>query len=147
MKKISIIIALFVGASLVSLAQQGPGFGPQGRKQHWQGKIDSLSPEKIAEIMTDRMAKDLSLTDEQKAKVYEINLKRAKEMKSLRSEIVQQRQKYRSQIKANNQERLGEIEKVLTPEQNSKWKQQREEHSKLWRERREQWLKERWDNE
>ncbi|MFR9651015.1 MAG: DUF4890 domain-containing protein [Rikenellaceae bacterium] len=67
----SMIFALtVVGAS----AQRGGG-RPQGGAQKEQ-----KSPEKIAEIKTDKMDQELELTDAQEKKIYEINLKAAKEM-------------------------------------------------------------------
>lgn len=71
----SMIFALtVVGAN----AQRGGG-GPQGGAQKEQ-----KTPEKMAEIKTDKMDQELELTDAQEKKIYEINLKAAKEMATQR---------------------------------------------------------------
>lgn len=51
-----------------------------------------LSPEKIAEQRTDKMDKELNLTDEQESKIYAINLKYAQQNLEQREAMKQQRE-------------------------------------------------------
>lgn len=64
MRKHFLSTILFLGITATAFAQQGP--------QRVQ-----KSPEERAERMTDILDKKLALTDDQKARVYQINLERA----------------------------------------------------------------------
>jgi hypothetical protein len=144
MKKTAFILALFA-ISIMQASAQGYGMGAQQKDRGWKAKIDSLSPEKMAEKMTEKMATDLSLSEEQRKKVYEINLKTATEQKALRDAMLEQQQQYRAKMKANQDARLNAIEKVLTDEQNTLWKQNREAHQQQIQNRKEQFHKRKWE--
>ena len=64
----------------------------------------------------------LSLDDNQYATIKGINKKYAEKQTSLRKDTLQSRDAKHDAVKALNQERKQEIQAVLTPEQNTKWK-------------------------
>lgn len=101
MKKLSLIVCglLFLSASLYA----------QDRKR--------MSMEDRAKMRSERLAEQLSLSDEQKAKVYALNMKDAKENKKMREE----RRKQVSSMRDNRQEFNKELTDILTPEQQQKW--------------------------
>ena len=72
MKKLMITAAFFAGLVSISFAQQKP-------------EREKKTPEQRAQHMTDALEKKLSLTSDQKAQVYEINLERAKKMEAMYS--------------------------------------------------------------
>ena len=113
MKKI-VLIAIMFSLSLGVYAQRGGG--PR----------EMPSPEQRAERMTNRMAEELALSDEQKNKVYEINLRNAKtrqaEMEARRAEA----QQARGQRQVEMQDQIKEIEAVLSPDQAKKWAEMRD---------------------
>ncbi|MGY6742823.1 MAG: DUF4890 domain-containing protein [Cecembia sp.] len=113
MKKILLIALMFAFSLGVYAQREG---GPR----------EMPSPEQRAERMTNRMAEQLELSEEQKNKVYEINLKNAQsrqaEMEARRAEAEQRRQSRQTQM----QSQIQEVEAVLSPEQIEKWSEVRE---------------------
>lgn len=87
-----------------------------------------MTPEKIAERMTERMAKELDLSEEQKKEVYALHLanatKRADEMKAHRKKIREAQKAQQEQLEA-----------ILSPEQKAEWEAKKSEA----REKRTQW--------
>lgn len=102
MKKILSGAILFIGLSTMAFAQQ---VAPK--------KAD-YSPEKRAEKITAIMADKLSLSDEQKTKVYAINLENVKKRDAERSMRITQE---RNNRRASMQKQDEEIIKVLNAEQ------------------------------
>ena len=99
------------------------GLNAQDRKHHHD-------PEKRAKHQTEWMKTELSLTDEQAAKVGDINVKYAKKKKEMREQM-------RKQMKTLHEEEKKELSEVLTKEQNDKlaakkaeMKEKRKEHFK-----------------
>lgn len=74
MKKLIFATAMFLGFSAMVFAQTP------------KEKLQNSTPEQRAEKMTAGMTKQLTLTEDQKTKVYAINLERAKQMESLKKE-------------------------------------------------------------
>lgn len=70
MKRISFLILTILMACTMSMAQ--------GNRRGGERKVD---PKERAERMTDRMAKEYSLNDTQKQKLYEVNLAMVESMK------------------------------------------------------------------
>jgi pyruvate/2-oxoglutarate dehydrogenase complex dihydrolipoamide acyltransferase (E2) component len=68
-----------------------------------------MSVEERAQKITDRMTKNLDLSDDQAKDVYKINLEHVKKMEELRN-----------QKKAQNEKTKAELDKVLTDEQKKK---------------------------
>ena len=128
MKKLLLIFTFFSFLAINAEAQK------EGRSRM------KMTPEKIAERLTERMAGELNLSDDQKEKIYSVQLERA--TKNL-EEIEAQREKR----KTAHLQAQKELETILTPEQISEWeakktelreerRQSREGKSKPHRERR-----------
>jgi len=103
MKKILSGAILFIGLGTMAFAQQA-----DGKKTH------NYSPEKRAEKITAVMAKKLSLSDEQKTKVYAINLENVKKRDADRSARMAEE---RTARKASMQKQDEQIINVLNAEQ------------------------------
>lgn len=84
------------------------------------------SPEEKAKRYTDRMAEELNLTADQQEQIYEMTLADGKENRAMRAERNANREEMQSRLK----ERQQKLEAILTPEQLSKYKAQREEQMK-----------------
>jgi protein CpxP len=107
-------------------------FGAEAQQE--QTKRKPITPEKIAERMTERMAKELDLSDEQRREVYALHLenarKRADEMKA-------QREKIKAEQKAQQEK----LEAILSPEQKAQWEAKKfeaREKRSLWQEKKRQ---------
>ena len=105
-------LGLLASIGLSTMAQQRGGERP--------------TPEQRATKMTEKMAEELSLSDDQKKQVLEINLERAKKMDLDRAD----RMKENEAKKAENDTRKEEMKKqdeqikaVLTEEQLAKWEE------------------------
>jgi Spy/CpxP family protein refolding chaperone len=88
-----------------------------GTKSTAQAPADmqNMDPEKMAEQLTDRMAEQLNLTNEQIIEVKAINLKYAN-----RLQVVSQQPRNRRKLKAfknMSTEKNGEMKTILTPKQ------------------------------
>lgn len=116
---------LAIGMATQSMAQsigQAPTAAPaKGRK----------TAEQRAQAMTDRMKKNCALTDEQRAKAYQINLDIAKKNEALRSQKGSDKKGLGKQIFANEQDRINQFNAALSPEQVACYKKMREDaHNK-----------------
>jgi Spy/CpxP family protein refolding chaperone len=76
------------------------------------------TPEQRAENQTKTMTENLQLTEDQQKQVYALNLDRAKKMEELRTSQNQDRSQMRASMEAFN----AELAKVLTAEQQEKYK-------------------------
>ena len=76
------------------------------------------TPEQRAEAQTKTMHESLQLSEDQQKQIYALNLDRAKKMEELRDSQNQDRSKRRESMEAFN----AELAKVLTPEQQEKYK-------------------------
>lgn len=94
------------------------------------------SPEKRAEMMTERMAKQLDLSETQKQQVYAIHLEYAKkrqaEMEARRESMENRREAMQAEIKQQETR----INGVLSKEQQEKWESMRMENREKMKERR-----------
>lgn len=115
MKKSGLMIAglLFISASLQA----------QERKHR--------SPEERATGISEHLSEQLSLTEEQKAKVYTLQLKKVKERDKMQAERRKQAVVMRERQKAYQEE----LNHILTPEQQTKWDNIRAERLKNTRQR------------
>lgn len=102
------------------------GFGAEAQQE--QKNREPMTPEKVAARMTERMAKELDLSEEQKKEVYALHLetatKRAEEMKVQRERMKEDQKAQQEQLKA-----------ILSPEQKAQWEAKKSEA----REKRSQW--------
>ena len=112
------ITFLFASMTLISFSQENAK----------EGEREKLTPEQRAEKMTERMDKELDLTDGQKAKIKEINLQAAKSQKELRDEIKKMREEIKAKHKALMDKTSEEIEAVLNEDQLVKWGEMKGKH-------------------
>jgi len=110
MKKL-MIIAVLAGMSVAAQAQDKERKTPQER----------------AQIRTERLAKELELTPDQKAKVEAINLKFADQAEAVRAEREAERAEMRKEGKAVRDAHDAEMKAVLTPAQYAKWTAKKQE--------------------
>lgn len=116
MKKLIIASGLMVMISLSTFAQQGKS----GEKPN---------PEERAKQMTERISKELELSESQKNQVLAINLEYAKK----REAEMEARKTEMEARKKDQQEHEAKIQAVLTETQKTKWvelKDERKEHQK-----------------
>ena len=81
MKKILLFATLFAFAITTSAQERGKEFGQKGMR------ASDLTPEAIAQKQTEHMKERLGLTPDQEKKLYDLNLKFAKERKA-RQEMI-----------------------------------------------------------
>lgn len=109
MKIKSFIFAILFLASFATLQAQAT-------------KKAKMSPEQRVDRQTEQMASQLSLSDEQKAKVKVVNEKYAKQMQDLRANT-EDRTQLRPKMQEMRQAQEKEISQYLTKEQTEKWAQ------------------------
>ncbi len=116
MKKIGLTLGLFMMIALSVMAQRRGGERPNAEER--------------AQRMTERMAEELGLDEEQKAKILAINLEAAQARdaqmeaaKEAREAMKKQRESMREEMKAQDER----IKAVLTEEQAAKWEETKRE--------------------
>ncbi|WP_029902135.1 DUF4890 domain-containing protein [Prevotella sp. 10(H)] len=82
------------------------------------------TPEERAKRQTETLVKELGLNDDQKTKVYDINLKYAKAFGERNGQV--DREKMRAEFQKNQEARTAAIKEVLTKDQQKKF----DEHQK-----------------
>ena len=87
---------------------------------HAQGKGKGIDTQKRADRMTQQMTQQLSLSEEQAAKIKVVNEKYAEQMKALR-ENTEDRTQLRPEMQKIRQAQEAEIATYLTAEQTEKW--------------------------
>lgn len=117
MKKYVIVLAASI-ASFAMNAQNNPQ-GPGGPRQR-------MDPQQQGTRMTDKMTKDLGLSDDQKAKVLPINTDAAQKMQDLRAKGGQG-VNMRDERAKIEQDKDAKLKGVLTDAQYQKYVQMREE--------------------
>ena len=104
MKKYILTIGLFVAMAANTFAQKG----------------QQRSPEERAQKSTEMMEKNLSLTADQKTKIYAASLERGKAMEALRTAAGEGNQPDQEQMKAISQKYNKVLKETLTDEQKAK---------------------------
>ncbi len=102
MKKLMMIAAILVSTVYITSAQEKIDRGDRERK----------TPEERAQMITNGLEKKLNLTAEQKTKVYQLNLARAKEMNELQKSRIEDRKQQmeaRRSLMENSDKKLVEI--------------------------------------
>jgi hypothetical protein len=107
----------------------------QVRGERFRGLYKHKTPEERAAFQTDRMKTDLNLSDEQTAKVREINLKYAKENQEVFKSDVSQEEK-KNKMREIYQRKQDELKTVLTVEQYEKYRSEKKEMRGRIRERK-----------
>jgi protein CpxP len=119
MKKLLIITALFAGLLTTGYAQDSTqrkrpaGHGPQGQRSAQQMK----TPEERAKMSTDALEKKLNLSQEQKDRVYALNLERAQKMEKLHKSEMDQRKSMMEKRREIMVESEKKMNKILNEEQ------------------------------
>lgn len=96
-------------------------------RTHAKRSFDQQTPEQRADRMTKRMTAQLSLTKEQQEKIHKLSLDQAER-------AAEQAKLAKEKAKAMEIERIKvreEMEEILSPEQQAKWKEARSKRSKF----------------
>lgn len=137
MKKIIGILTIAALGTTMSFAQNGNG-GGKGKNQPTQEKMGPGAKHNKMEMKsnnkTSEMDEVVNLDEKQKNEIAVINKEQNEKAKAIRMKYSKDESADKSlmqeEIKAVQQERKERVDKVLTPEQNTKWK----EHKKAQRE-------------
>lgn len=120
MKKLLMIAALFTMTFAGAFAQRG-----QGSQQK-----EPMTPEQRAEKMTMKMTEELGLSEDQKQKIYQINLENAEKRQVQREAMEEERKAKREEMQAQTKAQNEQIVAILTPEQKTKWEEVKKENRK-----------------
>lgn len=115
------VAAIFAMTFAGAFAQRGQS-GSRGGQQK-----ESMTPVQRAERMTIKMTEELGLTEDQKQKIYKINLENAQKREAQREERQADQTERRAAMQAQNKEQNEQIETLLTPEQITKWEEVKKE--------------------
>lgn len=131
MKSLLIVAAVLISGSLIAQenadkkkkTESGTtkGSGNQKEKQEHKGEKEAKTPEEKANGLTNRMTNNLGLTDDQKTKIYTINVDMAKKNDAIRKNTALSKEDRRAQLKANYLERKSQYKTILTEEQFAKY--------------------------
>ena len=88
LKVLAVVVALCFSG--IAMAQDAPQ-RPQGPQQGQRPQRERMSPENMAKMQTERMAKSLELSEEQQKKLYDYNLKTITEQQKQREQMRAQR--------------------------------------------------------
>ncbi|MGB4774406.1 MAG: hypothetical protein WBP45_04485 [Daejeonella sp.] len=112
MKKLMITTALLCGLLTV-------GYTQDLKEKH------KKNPEERAQLMTASLEKKLNLTSDQKSKIYEINLDRAKKMDDLNETYRKEKIEKRKKLMEGHDKKLN---KVLTSDQQKSYEEFKAQH-------------------
>jgi len=110
MKKIIVALLLMLGITGYSYSQQ-----------------PHKTPEERAQATSTKLGKDLSLTQDQITKVYDVALTRNRAVEEARTNNASNKEVMHSQVKVANESYDAQMKTILTPEQYTQWKQMEEE--------------------
>ncbi len=110
---------------------------PQDGGKRYRGHFKNATPEERADFQTNRMKTLLNLSDEQTAKVREINLKYAKENQEVFNSDVTREEK-KNKLRAIYGQKQNELKTVLSKEQYEKLQSENKAMRNRRRERRRQ---------
>jgi periplasmic protein CpxP/Spy len=120
----SMLLLSFVWTATVNAQNKDKQKNPSSEKKQ------ALTPEQRAQKQTDKLQSKLGLTEEQKLKVYDLNLNRIKQNQALR-----EKNKGNSEQKGSKEEFQKirtdfdtQLNAILTADQQTKWAQLKEEH-------------------
>lgn len=102
-------------------SEEHKGAGEHKENHENKGEREHKTPEERANGLTNRMTEKLGLTEDQKAKVYAINVDMAKKNDEIRHNTALTKEDRRAQLKANYLERKSQYKTVLTAEQFAKY--------------------------
>ena len=113
MKKFVAIALLLSGISFATLAQETSKKGKEDRQHRAKKEMVQKSPEEMAKYRTERLDKQVKLTDKQRQEVYALNLKNAQAKKTAMESRQKENQGRRNAMKATQ----AQLNQILTPEQ------------------------------
>jgi len=122
MKKLLMVAAIFAMTFAGAFAQRGQG-GSRGGQQK-----ESMTPVQRAERMTIKLTEELGLSEDQKQKIYQINLENAEKRQAQRDAIQEEQKLKRTEMKAQNRVQNERIEAILTSEQKTRWDKVKKEN-------------------
>lgn len=97
-------------------------------KKGGEGKeYQQKTPEQRAEMQAQKMGKEYNLTDDQIMKLKEVNLAKARQMETLRSQGKENREAMGSQMKEIKNNYDNQVKGILTPDQYAKFDKERAE--------------------
>ncbi len=133
-KYLMLALATIFTISLSVMAQDPAPQGPNGGKREFrQGERPMISSEKRAEML----AKQLNLTDAEKAKVQALYQKQDADRQKKKAEVKKTREEMRAQFDAERKANDEELAKIIGTEKFQKLQAARAEHQQRMKERRE----------
>lgn len=108
MKRLLFIITMMALVGFQAEAQQ-------------RGNREKMDPDEMATKMTDRMAEQLDLTEDQKKEVHQLHLDRIKKRMEMREKHKEEMKSRRENMQKERESEKAEMERILTPEQKEKW--------------------------
>ena len=135
LKFILLLIATFGFTTLMMAQPPRPAHHPNKP----MNKMKDMTPEQRAEKITAKMAEELSLSTEQKEKIYKINLEAAVKNDEIKKEMDVLHEK----MKAVNEQRKTSTEAVLTDAQKKILEEKKAEKQEMIQEKKEE-MRERW---
>ncbi len=133
MKKSFLIVLALAGMSICSFAQADVDIddvdepSQSAQIKNKGGQQPKKTPEERAQVQAQKLKEKLGLSEEQKTKVYQLNLTKAKKMDELRVQAENERKAKKAQAKQIQEENdLALKNDILTPEQYTKYVQLKE---------------------
>ncbi|MBD3629580.1 DUF4890 domain-containing protein [Cyclobacterium sp.] len=87
-----------------------------------------ISPENLADRMTERMSERLGLNELQQKEIHALHLEQAQKRKNEMEERKEAMEARRDAMKAERDAHEAKINQILTPEQQEKWEAMRQEN-------------------
>jgi len=112
------IIFTFLFAAFLGL-----GFGQAQNKNKGAQMDQKLTPEQKAQKAADRLEKKLTLTPDQKTKVYDLTLSKINKTRETRGKDSKDKKSQGEAFKTIRREYNADMNEILTPEQEVKWEQ------------------------
>lgn len=119
-----VIVAIFTFSMSVMAQDQTPPQGPTGPKREFN---QTARPQATPQMRAERLAKQLSLTDEQKAKVQALFEKQDANRAKNQAEVKKTREEMKAQFDAERKVQDEELAKIVGPEKFKKFQAARAE--------------------
>ncbi|MCC6702968.1 MAG: hypothetical protein IT221_15660 [Fluviicola sp.] len=115
MKTLLIAAALLLSGTMFAQTTETKGKSPKTEEK------ERKTPDERANGLTNKMTEKLGLSEDQKAKVYTINVDMAKKNDAIRQNTALTKEDRRAQLKSNYLDRRSQYQSVLTAEQFAKF--------------------------
>jgi len=120
---LALLVVLAVGMMLAAQASHALQTGPAAQDRSAMGAPAAGSPESHLKMLSEK----LNLTDDQKARIKPILEDEGQQMKAVRDDTALSDQQRHAKMKGIHESFHDQINAVLTPEQQGKWKQMKQE--------------------